>query len=81
MLFRSWASANPLLYYAERHLAASSRSGAEAIEAARRHGGRLLLVTRKRLPEVAAVDTAHQVVVEGRDWVMLRLVDGGGPGG
>jgi 4-amino-4-deoxy-L-arabinose transferase-like glycosyltransferase len=76
-----WASANPLLYYAERHLAASSRSGAEAIEAARRHGGRLLLVTRKRLPEATVVGAAHQVVLEGHDWVMLRLADAGGPGG
>jgi 4-amino-4-deoxy-L-arabinose transferase-like glycosyltransferase len=76
-----WASANPLLYYTERHLAFSSRSGAEAIEATRRHGGRLLLVTRKRLPEVTAVGAAHQVVVEGPDWVMLRLADGGGTGG
>jgi 4-amino-4-deoxy-L-arabinose transferase-like glycosyltransferase len=75
-----WASANPLLYYAERHLAASSRSGPEAIEAARRHGGRLLLVTRKRLPEVTAVGAAHRVVLEGRDWVILRLADGGGSG-
>jgi hypothetical protein len=72
-----WASANPLLYYTERPLAASSRSGGEAIEAARRHGGRLLLVTRKRLPEVTAVGAAHQVVVEGRDWVMLRLAGSG----
>jgi 4-amino-4-deoxy-L-arabinose transferase-like glycosyltransferase len=76
-----WASANPLLYYTERHLAASSRSGGEAIEAARRHGGRLLLVTRTRLPEVTAVGAAHQVVLEGRDWVMLRFAAGGGPGG
>ena len=50
-----WASANPLLYYAERHLAASSQSAAEAVGAARRHGGRLLLVTRRRLPELAAL--------------------------
>jgi hypothetical protein len=73
-----WASANPLLYYAERHLAASSRSGAEAIEAARRHGGRLLLVTRKRLPEVAALDAPRAVVLEGRDWVLLRFSAPGG---
>jgi 4-amino-4-deoxy-L-arabinose transferase-like glycosyltransferase len=66
-----WASANPLLYYAERHLAASSRSGGEAVEAARRHGGRLLLVTRPRLPEVMAVP--HRVLLEGRDWVLLRV--------
>jgi 4-amino-4-deoxy-L-arabinose transferase-like glycosyltransferase len=68
-----WASANPLLYYAERHLAASSRSGAEAVEAARGHGGRLLLVTRGRLPEVTAVAVPQQVVLEGRDWVLLRI--------
>jgi 4-amino-4-deoxy-L-arabinose transferase-like glycosyltransferase len=68
-----WASASPLLYYAERHLAPSSRSGAEAVEAGRRHGGRLLLVTRRRLPEVTAVGAKHQVVLEGRDWVLLRV--------
>jgi 4-amino-4-deoxy-L-arabinose transferase-like glycosyltransferase len=76
-----WASANPLLYYTERLLAHSSRSGPEAIEAARRHGGRLLLVTRKRLPEVSAVGAPGRVVVEGRDWVLLRLADGRDPGG
>ena len=68
-----WATANPLLYYAERLQAPSSRSGAEAIEAARRHGGRLLLVTRKRLGEIAVTGTATEVVLEGRDWVLLRL--------
>ena len=76
-----WASANPLLYYTERLLAASSRSAPEAIKAAQGHGGRLLLVTRKRLPEVAALGAAHRVVLEGREWVMLRLADGGNPGG
>jgi hypothetical protein len=68
-----WASANPLLYYAERHLAASSGSGAEAVEAARAHGGRLLLVTRGRLPEVTALAPSHQVILEGRDWTLLRI--------
>jgi 4-amino-4-deoxy-L-arabinose transferase-like glycosyltransferase len=68
-----WASASPLLYYAERHLAPSSRSAAEAVEAGRRHGGRLLLVTRRRLPEVTAAGAAHRVVLEGRDWVLLRV--------
>jgi 4-amino-4-deoxy-L-arabinose transferase-like glycosyltransferase len=76
-----WASANPLLYYTERLLAASSRSGADAVEAAGRHGGRLLLVTRTRLPEVTAVGAASQVVLEGRDWVLLRFTAGGGQGG
>jgi 4-amino-4-deoxy-L-arabinose transferase-like glycosyltransferase len=68
-----WASASPLLYYAERHLAPSSRSAAEAVEAGRRHSGRLLLVTRRRLPEVTAVGAAHRVVLEGRDWVLLQV--------
>ena len=77
-----WASANPLLYYTERLLAASSRSGGEAIEAARRHGGRLLLVTRKRLPELAGLDAPRETVLEGRDWVLLRFAAAGsGPGG
>ena len=76
-----WASANPLLYYGERHLAPSSRSGSEAVEAARRHDGRLLLVTRKRLPEVADLDAPRHVVLEGRDWVLFRFTEaGGGPG-
>ena len=68
-----WASASPLLYYAERHLATSSRTGAEAVQAGRRHGGRLLLVTRRRLPDVTAVGAAHRVVLEGHDWVLLRV--------
>jgi 4-amino-4-deoxy-L-arabinose transferase-like glycosyltransferase len=68
-----WASASPLLYYGERHLAASGRSGSEAVEAARRHGGRLLLVTRQRLSEVTALGVPHRVLLEGRDWVLLRV--------
>jgi 4-amino-4-deoxy-L-arabinose transferase-like glycosyltransferase len=75
-----WSSASPLLYYAERHLAASSSSGAEAVQAARRHRGRLLLVTRRRLPDVAALGVPHRVVVEGRDWVLLRVPREGEPG-
>ena len=73
-----WASANPLLYYAERHLAASSPSAGEAVEAARRHGGRLLLVTRRRLPELAGLDAPREAVIEGRDWVLLRFTAAGG---
>ena len=35
-----------------------------------------------RLSEVAGLDTSHQVVLEGRDWVLLRFTEaGGGPGG
>ena len=68
-----WASASPLLYYAERHLAASSASGTEAVEAARRHRGRLLLVTRRRLPDVTAIGAPHRVLLEGLDWVLLRV--------
>lgn len=74
-----WASASPLLYYAERHLAPSSRTGDAAIEAARRHGGRLLLVTRRRLPEVAALAVPRRVLLEGRDWVLLRVPRGDDP--
>jgi hypothetical protein len=74
-----WASANPLLYYAERHLAASSQSGTEAVQAARGHGGRLLLVTRRRLPEVTALGVSERVVLEGRDWVLLRVPREGEP--
>jgi 4-amino-4-deoxy-L-arabinose transferase-like glycosyltransferase len=73
-----WASANPLLYYAERHLAASSQSAGEAVDAARRHGGRLLLVTRRRLPELAGLDAPREAVVEGRDWVLFRFTPAGG---
>jgi 4-amino-4-deoxy-L-arabinose transferase-like glycosyltransferase len=68
-----WATANPLLYYAERVQAPSSASGREAVEAAHRHPGRLLLVTRRRLPELPGVDAAREAVLEGRDWVLLRL--------
>ncbi len=75
-----WASASPLLYYAERHLAGSSPSGAAAVQAARRHRGRLLLVTRRRLPDVTAVGAPHRVLVEGRDWVLLRVPREGEPG-
>ena len=74
-----WATANPLLYYAERVQAPSSPSAREAVEAARRHPGRLLMVTRRRLPELLAVDPTREVVLEGRDWVLLRL--GGAAGG
>jgi 4-amino-4-deoxy-L-arabinose transferase-like glycosyltransferase len=73
-----WAAANPLLYYAERHLAASSPSAGEAVEAARRHGGRLLLVTRRRLPELAGLDAPREAIIEGRDWVLLRFPTTGG---
>jgi 4-amino-4-deoxy-L-arabinose transferase-like glycosyltransferase len=75
-----WASASPLLYYAERHLAAASASGAEAVDAARRHRGRLLLVTRRRLPDVVAVGAPHHVLLEGPDWVLLRIPREGDPG-
>jgi 4-amino-4-deoxy-L-arabinose transferase-like glycosyltransferase len=74
-----WATANPLLYYGERLQAPSSPSAREAVEAAQRHAGRLLLVTRRRLPEILAVDPPREVVLEGRDWVLLRL--GGAPAG
>lgn len=74
-----WASASPLLYYAERHLAASSPSGAEAVEAAQRHGGRLLLVTRRRLPELTGLGVPHRVLLESRDWVPLRVPREGDP--
>jgi hypothetical protein len=74
-----WASASPLLYYAERHLAASSQSAVQAVEAARHHGGRLLLVTRRRLPEVTAMTVPQRVLLEGRDWVLLRVPRDGDP--
>jgi 4-amino-4-deoxy-L-arabinose transferase-like glycosyltransferase len=74
-----WASATPLLYYGERHLAASSQSAQAAVEAARRHDGRLLLVTRRRLPEVTALGVPQRVVLEGRDWVLLRVPREGEP--
>jgi 4-amino-4-deoxy-L-arabinose transferase-like glycosyltransferase len=74
-----WLSANPLLYYGERHLATSSPSAREAIAAARQHGGHLLLVTRRRLPEVTAVAAPHRVVIEGREWLLLRVPREGEP--
>jgi 4-amino-4-deoxy-L-arabinose transferase-like glycosyltransferase len=77
-----WATANPLLYYAERVQAPSSPSAREAVEAARRPPGQLLMVTQRRLPELLAVDPTREVVLEGRDWVLLRLGGAGaGSGG
>jgi 4-amino-4-deoxy-L-arabinose transferase-like glycosyltransferase len=74
-----WASANPLLYYGERHLDASSPSADAAVLAARRHGGRLLFVARRRLPEVTALGAPQQVLLEGPDWVLLRVPREGEP--
>jgi ABC-type nitrate/sulfonate/bicarbonate transport system substrate-binding protein len=77
----SWAAANPLLYYVERELAPSSRTAPQAVADARRHAGRLLLVTRRRLPEVLAQGRAPRLVLEAPDWVLLRLEDTGPPAG
>jgi 4-amino-4-deoxy-L-arabinose transferase-like glycosyltransferase len=74
-----WSSASPLLYYGERHLAPSSPSPAEAVRAAQRHGGRLLLVTRSRLAEVTALGAPQRILLEGRDWVLLRVPRDGDP--
>ena len=71
-----WASANPLLYYAERHLAASSQTADQAINEARAHPGHLLLVTRQRLPEVIAERASYRVVAEGPGFTLLQLTDG-----
>jgi 4-amino-4-deoxy-L-arabinose transferase-like glycosyltransferase len=74
-----WASASPLLYYGERHLAASSPSASDAVLAARRHGGRLLLVTRQRLPELTALGVPQRLLLEGPGWVLLRVPRDGEP--
>jgi hypothetical protein len=74
-----WAVASPLLYYAERHLAPSSRTGVQALADARQHPARLLLAARRRLPEVVGETAGHRVVVEGPDWVLLRLEDAAPP--
>ena len=74
-----WVSASPLLYYGERHLADSAPSAREAVEAARQHGGRLLLVSRPRLPEVTALRVPQRVLLEGRDWLLLRVPRDGEP--
>jgi 4-amino-4-deoxy-L-arabinose transferase-like glycosyltransferase len=71
-----WASANPLLYYAERHLAASSQTADQAVKDARAHPGHLLLVTRQRLPEVIAERALYRVVAEGPGFTLLQLTDG-----
>src|SRR5262249_4398509 len=71
-----WAAANPLLYYAERPLAASSATGDQAIRDARAHPSRLLLVTRPRLPEVINQGVPYRVVVEGPGWALLQLTEG-----
>lgn len=75
-----WAVASPLLYYAERHLAPSSQTAARAVADARRHPARLLLVTHRRLPEVMAEPVGRRIVVEGPDWVLLRLEEARPPG-
>jgi hypothetical protein len=71
-----WASANPLLYYAERHLAASSGTGDQAIRDARAHPEHLLLVTRQRLPDVISQGVPYRVVVDGPGWTLLQLMEG-----
>jgi hypothetical protein len=68
-----WKTANPLLYYAERPLAPTSRTVEEAVREARGYPGRLLLATRRRLPDLAAHGVAYDVVAEGPDWALLRL--------
>ena len=71
-----WASANPLLYYGERHLAASSGTGVQAIRDARARPPHLLLVTRQRLPDVIGQGVPYRVVVEGPGWALLQLTEG-----
>src|SRR5262245_59883987 len=68
-----WASANPLLYYGERHLAASSGTGDQAVRDARAHPPHLLLVTRQRLPDVIGHQVPYRVVVEGPGFALLQL--------
>jgi 4-amino-4-deoxy-L-arabinose transferase-like glycosyltransferase len=70
-----WASANPLLYYAERHLAASSGTGDQAITDARARPPHLLLVTRQRLPDVIGQHVPYRVVVEGPGFALLQLAE------
>ena len=70
-----WASANPLLYYGERHLAASSGTADQAVRDARAHPPHLLLVTRQRLPEVMREQAPYRIVVEGPGFVLLQLTD------
>jgi hypothetical protein len=70
-----WASANPLLYYGERHLAASSGTADQAVRDARARPPHLLLVTRQRLPEVMREQAPYRVVVEGPGFVLLQLTD------
>ena len=70
-----WASANPLLYYGERHLAASSGTGDQAVRDARARPPHLLLVTRQRLPDVIGQQVPYRVVVEGPSFALLQLTD------
>jgi 4-amino-4-deoxy-L-arabinose transferase-like glycosyltransferase len=70
-----WASANPLLYYGERHLAASSGTADQAVRDARARPPHLLLVTRQRLPEVMREQSPYRVVMEGPGFVLLQLTD------
>jgi 4-amino-4-deoxy-L-arabinose transferase-like glycosyltransferase len=70
-----WASANPLLYYGERHLAASSGTADQAVRDARARPPHVLLVTRQRLPEVMREQAPYRVVMEGPGFVLLQLTD------
>jgi 4-amino-4-deoxy-L-arabinose transferase-like glycosyltransferase len=69
-----WASANPLLYYGERHLAASSGTGDQAIRDARALPPHVLLVTRQRLPDVIGQQVPYRAVIEGPGFVLLQLI-------
>ena len=70
-----WASANPLLYYGERQLAASSGTGEQAIRDAQARPPHLLLVTRQRLADVTAQHVPYRVVVEGPGFTLLQLTE------
>jgi len=71
-----WSLASPLLYYAERQLARSSASAEDAIRVARSRPSRLLMCARNRLAEVLQQGVPHEIVLEDRDWVLLRLTSG-----
>jgi 4-amino-4-deoxy-L-arabinose transferase-like glycosyltransferase len=68
-----WASANPLLYYGERPLAASSATGDQAMRDARARPPHVLLVTRPRLSEVVDQHVPYRTVIEGPGFVLLQL--------
>lgn len=70
---RFWSHANPLLYYASRHLEPADSSLVEALAMVQARPSRLVLVDRERLRDVLARAPGAEGVVEAPTWTLLRL--------